>query len=74
MSERPSPTSDGYGSIRADELMPLREAARRLGFGQKTIRAAQRSGLHTIQFGKMKYVVGSDVIAFFEKLSAAADN
>ncbi len=59
----------GYGSIRVDEDMPLREAARRLGWEQKTIRRAQREGLKTIVFGRFKYVRGSDVHAFFDKLA-----
>ena len=69
-----SPSSDGYGSISADEVLPLREAARRLGFGQKTIRQAQRAGLRTVEFGRMKYVIGQDVLDFFRRLAEGADS
>ena len=73
--KRPTKRSDklptiGYGSICADEVLPLREAARRLGWEQKTIRRAQREGLRTIVFGRFKYVRGSDVHAFFDKLAS----
>jgi hypothetical protein len=61
----------GYGSIRADEILPLREAARRLGWEQKTIRRAQREGLRAIPFGRLKYVRGADVLEFFGKLADA---
>jgi hypothetical protein len=46
--------------------MPLREAARRLGWGWKTIARAQRDGLRTIPYGKMKYVIGRDVFDFLD--------
>ena len=62
--------SIGYGSISADEIMPLRVAGRRLGWEQKTIRHAQREGLRTIAFGRFKYVFGRDVLRFFDKLAA----
>ena len=60
----------GYGSIRADEVLPLREAARRLGWERKTIAHAQRAGLVTVQFGRFKYVTGRSVVEFMEKLAA----
>jgi len=62
-----STSPDGYGSIRADEVLPLREAARRLGWARKTVAHAQRDGLRTVAFGRMKYVLGEDVIAFFRQ-------
>ena len=61
------PKPDGFGSISADEILPLREVARRLGWGQRTIRSAQRDGLETVPYGKMKYCLGADVLAFFSK-------
>ena len=68
--KRPDKSSTiGYGSIQANEILPLREAARRLGWEQKTIRRAQREGLRTIMFGRFKYVRGSDVLDFFGKLA-----
>ena len=68
--KRPDKSSTiGYGSIQANEILPLREAARRLGWEQKTIRRAQREGLRTIMFGRFKYVRGEDVHAFFDRLA-----
>lgn len=74
MTRRTTPSCDGYGSVRADEVLPLRELARRLGWGQRTIRAAQRDGLITLQYGKMKYVRGVDVAACFEKLAGVNED
>ncbi len=65
MSSRQERQRDGWGSIHEGEVLPLREAARRLGWGQKTIRAAQRAGLRTIAMGRLKYIVGSDLLKFF---------
>ena len=67
--DKPKPPGIGYGSISADEVLPLREAARRLGWEQKTIRRAQREGLRTVGFGRFKYVLGRDVLGFFDKLA-----
>ena len=64
------PRPDGFGSIHVDEVLPLREVSRRLGWASKTQRAAQRMGLRTISFGRMKYVRGRDVALFFDKLAA----
>ena len=66
---KPKTPSIGYGSISADEVLPLREAARRLGWEQKAIRRAQREGLRTVGFGRFKYVFGRDVLGFFDKLA-----
>ena len=69
-NDKPKPPGIGYGSISADEVLPLRECGRRLGWEQKTIRRAQREGLRTIAFGRFKYVFGRDVLRFFDKLAA----
>ena len=68
-----SNTKPGYGSIRADEVLPLREAARRLGWGQRTIRRAQKEGLRVVKFSTFKYVRGEDLVAFFNRLATEAD-
>lgn len=62
----------GPRCISAHEVYPLAEVARRLGWGQRSIRAAQRRGLRTIPFGKMKYCLGADVLRFFEALGQGA--
>ena len=67
--DKPKTLGIGYGSISADEVLPLREAGRRLGWEQKTIRRAQREGLRTVAFGRFKYVFGRDVLGFFDKLA-----
>ena len=67
--KHPPPSPAGFGSIGPDEVMPLREAARRLGFGHKTTAKAQRDGLRTLEYGRMKYVRGRDVIAWFDRLA-----
>jgi len=63
-SIQPRPT-DG---VRRDEVLPLQVLCRRLGWGSKTARHAQREGLETIEFGRAKFVLGSAVLAFFDKL------
>ncbi len=70
---RPSPTRDGYGSIRADEILPLREVGRRLGWAEKTKRRAQAEGLRTVEFGRTKYCLGIDVLEFFRQLAETND-
>jgi hypothetical protein len=59
----------GYGSIRDDETLPVREAARRLGWGAKTTRAAQSAGLRTVLWGRMRYTTGVWLRQFFEGLA-----
>lgn len=72
MSSSPAATSpNGYGSIRSDEIMPLREAARRLGWGQRAVRHALRAGLATTKFGRLRYVRGRALVEFFAALEAA---
>ena len=66
-TQSPPPTI-GYGSVRADEVLPLREAARRLGWEQKTIRRCSAKGLAVVQFGRFKYVTGKHVLAFIDGL------
>lgn len=59
----PAPTMPR--SIRRDEVLPLSEAARRLGWGVKTTRHAEREGLRVVQFGRAKYTTGAAVFDFF---------
>lgn len=59
--------SAGRGSITADEILPLSIVATRLGWGQRTIRRAQRDGLITIPYARMKYCLGADVLDFFRQ-------
>jgi len=68
MNRRPLNSADrpALGSIRADEVLPFREAARRLGWAAKTRRAAKRAGLRTITFGRAEFILGADLVAFFQ--------
>jgi len=69
-SQTPAPRP--LGSIRADELLPVREACRRLGWERRTLAHAKREGLRTIPFGRFRYVTGAEVLRFFASL--AEDN
>lgn len=72
---KPTPSQPPVGptSIRADEVMPFAEAARRLGWCAKSRRYAQRDGLRVIPYGRYQYVLGADLIAFFERLASTRD-
>lgn len=69
MKRRPDPPQRTFGSIHADELLPMREFGRRLNLANRALADAQRQGLRTILFGRCKYVLGSDAIAFFQGLA-----
>ncbi len=71
-AQTPAPRP-GFGSIRADEVLPLAELGRRLGMGNKTLAAIQRDGLRAVQVGKRKYCLGSDVLVFFQDLANRAE-
>lgn len=62
------PPAPGPRSISAGEVYPITEAARRLGWGRKTMARAQRDGLSTVQYGRQKYVTGAAVLEFFRRL------
>lgn len=61
--------SVGHGSVSAHEVLTLREAGRRLGLGTRALCDAQRRGLRTILFGRIKLVLGDDVIAWARQLA-----
>ncbi len=63
------PATAGPGSIRADELLLMREACRRLGWERKTLAHAKKTGLRTIRFGRFDYIRGLDLCDFFAKLA-----
>ena len=69
---KPRPDAPARGSIRADEVLLFSEAARRLGLCDKSRRSAIRSGLRVVRFGKWQYVLGSDVLRFFQRLAQQA--
>lgn len=55
--------------VRADELYTFTEAARRLRWKKHSIRQAKRKGLRLARYGSRDYVLGSDLIAFFDRLA-----
>ena len=59
----------GCGSVSFTEVMTMREFGRRLGLGQRACCDAQRQGLRTILFGRCKFVLGQDVVAWFRRLA-----
>ena len=71
---KPRPTDpaqrSGYGSISIGEALPVREVGRRLGWGSKTIAQAQRDGLRTTLYGRIRYTTGQAVLDFITGLMA----
>ena len=61
-------TGDGMGSIRADELLPLRELCRRLGIGSRGWRTLRDSGVPVRRVGKQAFVLGDELLAHFRRL------
>ena len=61
------------GSIHRDEVLPLREAARRMGWANKMISDVQRDGLPTVTIGRMKYTTGDAIYRFVEGLMQQAE-
>lgn len=59
----------GSGSVSAHEVMTMKEMGRRLGLTSRACCDAQRQGLRTILFGRCKFVLGEDVIAWFRRLA-----
>jgi hypothetical protein len=57
----------GCGSVRADEVLTLREFGRRLVLATRALCDAQRGGLKTILVGRVKFVLGSDALDWFRQ-------
>jgi hypothetical protein len=68
-----APTGPGWGSVRADEVLPLRAAGYRLGMGTKELRKAQRDGLRVTKYGRFTYVSGKAIAEFFSRLAQRQD-
>ena len=68
---RPLDPAPGPRSVRADELMSLREFGRRLGLAKRALCDCQRGGLRTVLVGRCKFVLGSDALAWFAQQAAA---
>lgn len=74
MRPRPEPRLLGPSSIQAGEVLTLAEAARRLNWGPRMVSQAQRDGLRTILYGRVKYTTGQWVAEFFATLAERQGN
>jgi len=50
--------------------LTLREFGRRLNLAARALADAQRQGLPTVLFGRVKFVMGSDALEWFRGLAA----
>ncbi len=66
--DRPAPQP--LGSIRADELVPLRVFCARLGIGRKAWSALARRGCPVIRAGKQVFLDGAAVLDFFRRIGS----
>ena len=67
MKSRPTDNAPRFGSILPGEVMPVEEAARRLGWGKRLTIDVQRMGLRSVLIGKRKYTTGDWVRQFIEE-------
>ena len=55
MKSRPTDTAPRFGSILPGEVLPVEEAARRLGWRKRLTIDVQRMGLRSVLIGRRKY-------------------
>ena len=67
-SQKPAPRRSS-AVVRAGEVYSLAELRRRLQWKEHAVRMARVAGLRLVTFGRTKYVLGSDVLRFFERLA-----
>ena len=67
-SRKPSPRR-APAVIRDGEVYSLAELRRRLRWQDHAVRQARIAGLRLVSFGRAKFVLGSDVLRFFERLA-----
>jgi hypothetical protein len=60
------------GEIYADAIYTLDEINARLGLGKSALRTARREGLVVKRIGRRGYVLGSDVIDWFQRSARKA--
>ena len=65
----PDAHKHGPAVIRADAVYSWVELRRRLGWQEHAARQARVKGLRLITFGRQKYCLGEDALAFFRKLA-----
>ena len=51
------------------KVYSLAELRRRLGWAEHSVRHARLAGLRLVVFGRQKYCLGEDVLAFFRRLA-----
>ncbi|NLF07272.1 MAG: hypothetical protein GX594_04740 [Pirellulaceae bacterium] len=73
MRKSKTPPTRELGSIHRDEVLPLREAARRMGWADRMIADVQKAGLKAVTIGRMKYTTGAAVYDFVSAQLAGAD-
>ena len=67
MKSRPTEPIPRFGSILPGEVMPVEEAARRLGWRKRLTIDVQRMGLRSVLIGRRKYTTGDWVRQFVEE-------
>jgi hypothetical protein len=65
------PTTQKLGSINRNEVLPMREAARRMGWAARMAADVQKMGLPTVTIGRLKYTTGRAVYDFVAARLAA---
>ena len=65
MSVKSKPTT---GVLRPGEVMTLSAFCKVVGWAEHSLRRARREGFRTVTFGRTKYVLTDDAIAFFRRL------
>ncbi len=63
----PTTTSEKPGLISADSLYTMEELSARLRLGRKSLWQARRKGLKVKRLGRRGYVLGRDVLEWFDK-------
>jgi len=66
MKSRPTEPTPRFGSILPGEVLPVEEAARRLGWRTRLTIDVQRMGLRSVLIGRRKYTTGDWVRQFIE--------
>lgn len=59
--------------IRADAAYPLADFSARTGLKRWALRAARRNGLRVIAVHKASFVLGSDWLAYLQKIAGGAE-
>lgn len=67
-----TPAPRQLGMVSRDEVGPLEEIGRRMGWGNEMLATVQRMGLRTVVIGRRKYVTGNAVYRFVEHLATMA--